>query len=128
MSSRVLKIVLALALGGQALAAQPAQPTAPTAPGGPAAPPPSDVDIAVRRRPSLGPQEMIQQSRDYRVRMQQVSQQIDGMVENARKQKDIIRLNCLLDKLAQVKANVSIADSALQSLQETAAKRDENAS
>jgi len=71
---------------------------------------------------------MINQSREYRVRMTQLAQQVEGLAEAARKQKDVIRLNCVLDKLAQVKANLSIADSAFQTLQEVAARRDEGAS
>jgi enamine deaminase RidA (YjgF/YER057c/UK114 family) len=126
--SRVLKIVFGLALTSQVVVAQPA-PQPPSAPPAGAAPPGTpDVDISVRRRPSLSPDDMLAQSRDYKMRMNQVAQQIQGLVEAARKQKDVIRLNCVLDKLAQVKANLAIADSAFQSLQEAGARRDEAAS
>jgi hypothetical protein len=126
--SRVLKIVFGLALASQAVSAQPAAQPPPAQPAPGTAPPASDVDISVRRRSNLSPEDMVAQSRDYRSRMAQVLQQIQGLAESARKSKDVIRLNCVLDKQAQVKANIAIADSALQSLQEAGARRDEGAS
>jgi hypothetical protein len=71
---------------------------------------------------------MTNQAREYRARIDGVIKQVEGLVEQARKQKDVIRINCLLDKLGQLKAHLNIADSAIQSLQEAIAKRDEGAS
>ena len=50
------------------------------------------------------------------------------MVEQARKQKDIIRLNCVMDKLAQVKVSMNIGDEAMQELQQSAGRNDDGAS
>lgn len=71
---------------------------------------------------------MLNQGRDYRSKMNDVVARLQSHVEGARKQKDLIRLNCLMDKLVQVKANLNIADQALQAVQEAIARRDEGAS
>src|SRR5436305_14894888 len=102
--SRVFKLILASTLVGQVVLAQPvAQPPA-------AAPEPAgtpgDADIGARRRPTLSPQEMLTQALDYRARMDSTSKQIQSVVEAARKEKDVIRLNCVFDKQAQLKANI----------------------
>jgi flagellar hook-associated protein FlgK len=109
---------------GQAVMAQPAAQPPATAPAAPA----PDADISVRQRSTLSPQDMMTQARDYRARMEGILKQLQGLVEQARKSKDVIRLNCLLDKLAQLKANIAIADSGLQSLQDAIGQRDEGQS
>jgi len=68
---------------------------------------------------------MLRQARDYRDRLDMAIQQMNTKAEQIRQQKDIIRLNCVLDRLAQAKANVSIADSAMRSLNDAVARRDE---
>lgn len=95
-----------------------AQPGSPVGTGG-------EVDISVGQKPTLTVDEMINQSREYQRGMGQVLQRIGTLQETARKQKDIIKLNCVADKLVQVKVNVTIADQALTSLQENVAKADE---
>jgi hypothetical protein len=121
--SRALKLLLGLTLLAQAGVAQSQAPSPQPAPT-----PAPNVDIPVRQRSVLSSQDMINQSTDYRTRMEQTLKQVQGLAEQARKQKDVIRLNCVLDKLAQLKANVTIADSAIQSLREATARRDEGAS
>ena len=68
---------------------------------------------------------MISQSRQYQQGMSQVLQRVQALQETARKQKDIIKLNCVADKLVQTKVNVSIADQAMTALQENVARSDE---
>jgi len=85
----------------------------------------ADVDISVGQKPTLTVEEMINQSRQYQQGMGQVIQRIQTLQETARKQKDIIKLNCVSDKLVQAKVNASIADQAMTSLQENVAKSDE---
>ena len=70
---------------------------------------------------------MIRQGREYRANMDKVIIELQGMVEQARKQKDIIRLNCVMDKLAQVKVSMNIGDEAMQKLQESASRNDDGA-
>jgi hypothetical protein len=123
-----------------AVMAQPGQPGAPPevpppgapagqAPGTPApetGAPPASVDLRVQQRPTLTPQDMLNNAADYQKRISEASARIQGMVETARKQKDIIRFNCLADKLVQVRANQNVADKALSSLQESVGRQDES--
>jgi hypothetical protein len=79
----------------------------------------------VAQKPNLTVDEMINQSRQYQQGMGQVLQRIQVLQETARKQKDIIKLNCVADKLVQTKVNVSIAEQAMTALQENIARADE---
>jgi hypothetical protein len=125
MSRRASVIWLSLLVGPVALA-QSGSP----APQGPApgTVPPSTVDISVPQRSSLSGLDMLKQGKEYRTNMEKTSTDLQAMVEQARKQKDVIRLNCVMDKLVQVKVNMNIADQALQKLQEAATRKDDGGS
>lgn len=99
-----------------------AQPTTPA--GGAGATASGAVDISVGQKPTLTVEEMTSQSREYQQGMGDVIKRIQALRETARKQKDIIKLNCVDDKLVQAKVNVSIADQAMTSLQENIARSD----
>jgi hypothetical protein len=130
--SKVTKLVLAGMLLAQTVAAQPdpspppaTDPTtAPSQPGAPGA----EVDISVPHRSTLRPQEMVAQARDYRARASEVLVRIESLQERARKEKDIIRLNCLTDKLQQAKVNLNIADQAIVNLEDAIRRQDDGAS
>src|SRR5262245_19848748 len=97
---RALKSILVVLLLGQTGLAQP-QPSTGPAPGPGPAPPAgaaSEADIQVRQRATLSAQDMLGQARHYRTRMEEVLVRHQSLVEQARKQRDIIRLNCILDK------------------------------
>jgi hypothetical protein len=148
--SKVLKMVLGGMLVTQSVWAQPGGAAAPAAPApatpapsptpaapvptptpppsGEAAPAATEVDMAVRQRSTLSPQDMITQAREYRAKAAEVLQRIEGQQEQAKKEKDIIRLNCLTDKLVQAKVNINIADTAIVSLEDAVRRRDEGAS
>ena len=83
------------------------------------------MDISVGQKPTLTVDEMISQSRQYQQSMSQVMQRVQVLQETAKKQKDIIKLNCVSDKFVQAKVNASIADQAMTALQENIAKADE---
>jgi hypothetical protein len=128
--TKLVKIVIGLSLVSGTVLAQPAPvlmaPPAPTAaaPGEPGAAP-ADVDLSVAQKPNLTPEEMVAQARQYQQGMGAVLQRIQALQETARRQKDIIKLNCVADKLVQTKANVSIADQAMIALQDNVARADE---
>jgi hypothetical protein len=126
--SRVLKLILGFGLMGQAVMAQPAAPPPATAPAPGAVPPASDADISVRQRSVLSPPEMLAQAAEYRKRVTENLKKVQGFIEKARSDKDIIKLNCLTDKLVQLKANLVVVDNAMKDLQEAIARRDEGAS
>jgi len=94
----------------------------PAAAPSPAAPP---ADISVAQAPTLSVQEMNNQAREYQQSMSQVLKRIHTLEETARKQKDIIKLNCVIDKQVQAKVNASIAEQANIALQENIARADE---
>lgn len=102
-------------VSGSALG-QPATTNAQPAPG---------VDISVGQTPTLSFQEMNGQSREYQQSMNQVLTRMRALEETARRQKDIIKLNCVMDKQVQAKVNVGIAEQALAALQENIARADE---
>ena len=124
MSRRARFIWLSLLIGPVALA-QPGPGAQRPAPGNL---PPAAVDISVPQRSSLSGQDMVKQGREYRANMDKVVTELQAMVEQARKQKDIIRLNRVMDKLAQVKVSMNIGDEAMQKLQESVSRNDESAS
>jgi hypothetical protein len=111
------KLVLLSVLLAGSVFAQPA----------PSAPPPAggDVDISVKQRPTLTPQEMLGQGKEYFKAMNDTLAHIQTLQQTARRQKDIIKLNCVTDKLVQAKVNVNIAEQAMTSLQETISRSDE---
>jgi hypothetical protein len=105
-------------VGGPVAAPDAPVPPPPPAPGG-------QVDISVKQSPSLTPQEMQGQGKEYFRNMNESLQHIQSLQETARKQKDIIKLNCVTDKLVQAKVNINIAEQAMTSLQENTARGDE---
>jgi hypothetical protein len=123
--SRVTQLILASTLVGQVVLAQPVAQPPPVAPLPGGAQAPGDADISARRRPTLSPQEMVTQANDYRERMEKMLKQVQGLVEQAKKDKDVIRLNCVADKLAQLKANIAVVDRALQDLRDAIGRRDD---
>jgi hypothetical protein len=92
--------------------------SAPTAPAG-------EVDISVKQRPVLTPQEMVTQGQQYFGAMNDTLKRIQLLEETAKRQKDIIKLNCVKDKLVQGKVNMNIAEQAMTALQENIARADE---
>jgi hypothetical protein len=122
-------LILSFLSAGTALA-QPAAPPAappPAAPGVPAPGPGADVDVSVKQRANLSPPEMLGQGKDYFRVMNETLGHIQQLQETARRQKDIIKLNCVTDKLVQAKVNINIAEQAMTTLQESIARADEGA-
>ena len=74
---------------------------------------------------ALSAGDMVSQSKEMMGKMQQVLQRVVQLQEVARKQKDIIKLNCVNDKLVQVKGNMNVAESATTALHESIARNDE---
>ena len=99
-----------------------AQGPAPT----PIAPPSAGAaDVSVKQRPTLTAEEMVTQSREYAKNMGEVLKRIQVLQDQAKREKDIIRLNCVTDKVVQVRVNISIAEQSMASLQEAVTRADE---
>lgn len=86
---------------------------------------PNQADIAVKQRSTLTPQEMVKQGNEYFKGMNETVKRIGELQAQSKRQKDIIRLNCVTDKLVQAKVNVTIAEQAIAGLQESISRADE---
>jgi flagellar hook-basal body complex protein FliE len=83
------------------------------------------VDISVKQRPTLTPEEMVNQAKDYGRNMNEALKRVQTLQEQAKREKDIIRLNCVTDKVVQVRVNISIAEQSMAALQEAVTRADE---
>ncbi len=125
--SRAFRVIcLSLLVAPTALAADDIAQSAPTAPG-PAASPPAAVELPLQANTTISGDEMLRQGNEYRGQIQGIVVQIQGQAEQAKRDKDVIRLNCLVDKLTQVRINGNMMDQSLQALQEAVSHRDEGA-
>jgi len=111
-----------------------AQGSAPPATPAPIAPPSAGespagapVDISVKQRPTLTAEEMGNQAKEYFKSMGDVLKRIQTLQDQSKREKDIIRLNCVTDKLVQVRVNMNIAEQSMASLQEAMTHADEGA-
>jgi hypothetical protein len=116
-------LALGLLLVSSAVMAQPAPPT----PAAPAAPP-AAIDLRVQQRSNITPQEMTDSAGAYRTRMKAVVTRIETQLRDAREQKDIIKINCLTDKLVQARASSGTADKSYTTLQESIGRGDQGSS
>jgi hypothetical protein len=103
----------------------PAPSSAPVAAPAAVAAPGAPVDISVKQRPTLTPDEMVSQSREYLKTISDVLRRIQTLQDQSKRDKDIIRLNCVTDKLVQTRVNASIAEQSMAGLQEAMTRADE---
>ncbi|HEX3694645.1 MAG TPA: hypothetical protein VH374_04580 [Polyangia bacterium] len=105
-------------------------PPAPVPAATPVATPPAaggQVDVSVKQLPTLTPQEMLNQGQAYFQTMNDTLKRIQVLEDTAKNQKDIIKLNCVKDKLVQGKVNLNLAEQSMTALQESIARADEGA-
>lgn len=81
----------------------------------PGDPPPAEVSAQVQVKLSFP--EMISQSKALRERILEDWRHVKHLQELARKEKDVIKLNCVNDKLVQMKPQMNMLDSARQNLE-----------
>jgi len=127
----VVKAKLLLAtifVGGTVFAQAPAPaPDAPAAVPPPVAPggaPAGSVDLSVKQQPMLAPGDMVNQSKDYFKAMGDVVKRIQILQDQAKREKDIIRLNCVTDKLVQARVNINIGEQSMAALQDSVTRTD----
>jgi hypothetical protein len=118
--ARKTKLILTTAFVASALAANGG---AGAAPAGTEAP--NQADISVKQRSNLTPQEMVKQGNEYFKSMNETVKRITDLQNQSKRQKDIIRLNCVTDKLVQAKVNITIGEQAMAALQESISRADE---
>jgi hypothetical protein len=119
--ARKTKLILTTAFVASALAANGGAGAAPAG----NAETPNQADIAVKQRSNLTPQEMVKQGNEYFKSMNETVKRITDLQNQSKRQKDIIRLNCVTDKLVQAKVNITIGEQAMAALQESISRADE---
>ena len=90
----------------------------------PAAAPAPAMEPAAPLRPSMTGDQMVAQGQEYRREIEKIKLALQTQVEQAKADKDVIRLNCLLDKLTQLNVNANIMDQSLHNLQQSVARND----
>jgi hypothetical protein len=109
-------ILLGLTSGAVLLSAQPAPEEAEPTP---------DMNVPMSKEAQLTPGEMETRSTELSAQAEKDRQRIDQLKAESRKQKDIIKLNCINDKLLQVKQLLNLLDDALSRLAHAIASGDE---
>ena len=101
--------------------AQPGQP-GPGAAGQPGAP--AEGTVGFQRKTSLTPQEQLGESAKHLGRMEQSAGGIRKMLEEARKQRDVVKTLCLNDKLSQIDVAIRSGRDRRTQLQAAVARND----
>ncbi len=75
---------------------------------------------------NLSSSDMLSRAKDSVSKMQETVRDIAQLQEQAKKQKDVIKLNCVNDKMVQVKGHMAVADTAMGNLNEAMGKGDDD--
>jgi hypothetical protein len=116
-------VVASLLLTGSVVLAQTGDEPAPAP--APETPPP-DVTVTGAKRAEISPSAMNEQAGQLRGKMTTSLGKIVQLQETARRAKDVIKLNCVNDKLLQMKQLMNIAETASTNLQEAIARSDDD--
>ena len=114
-----------LAFGALALIAGPAvaqQPTTPAA--SPSADGQATGQVQFQRKTSLTPQEQLTEAGKHLTRMEGAAAGVRKMLEEARRQRDVVKTLCLNDKLSQVDVAIRSAKDRRGQLQSAVARND----
>lgn len=83
-------------------------------------------EVPVRRRAQLTPAEQVAEAGRIEERGTQISRRVLNMLDEARRERDIIRVTCLNDKLTQINAHRRTLDQRRGNLQEAVNVGDES--
>ncbi|MSP59312.1 MAG: hypothetical protein EXR72_03045 [Myxococcales bacterium] len=84
----------------------------------------ADADLPFAKQANLTPQETLVQSKEYMGKMQDTLRQVNDLQTLATKQKDIIKLNCVNDKLLQLKGHLAVSDASMTNMNDAISKND----
>jgi hypothetical protein len=87
----------------------------------------TDVGLDFRKSITLSPQETQAQAKDYYKKMQDTQRRVQMLQSKAKKDKDMVKLNCVNDKLMQLKGHMTVTDQSMSSLSLDVAKGDDTA-
>jgi hypothetical protein len=85
---------------------------------------PAGNDNPVNPGSSLNPSEISQQSADYMTKMKATELRASKLQDDARKKKDVVKLNCVADKVVQIKGHLAVADQTMAGLATAIARSD----
>jgi enamine deaminase RidA (YjgF/YER057c/UK114 family) len=92
----------------------------------PKEPPRSDVEIPMKARANISLADMQAQITVYFRKMDEILKEMTQLADVARRQKDVIKLNCVLDKQLQLKELRNIAEQAASNMNEAASRGDDD--
>lgn len=85
------------------------------------------AELGVRAEPNLGGDAQLGEAESIRTRGTRLAQRLQAMLDEARREGDIIRVTCLNDKLTQANANVRTVSQRATSLRQALQIRDREA-
>lgn len=103
--------LLVIAAGGSSLHAQ-----GPDEASLPPAEPTPDVSIPMEKEAQIAPAEMERRANEVGAKAREDEKRVEHLKAEARKQKDVIKLNCINDKLLQIKQLLNILEDGLSKL------------
>lgn len=86
----------------------------------------AEGELPVRRRAQLSAAEQLAEAQATEERGTQISRRVLAMLDEARRERDIIRVTCLNDKLQQINAHLRTLQSRRDSLQDAVNTGDES--
>lgn len=84
----------------------------------------AEAVLPTEARANLTPAEMVEEAERTQTGATQLSSRVSSMLDEARRDQDIIRVTCLNDKLTQVNANGRTLDQRVTNLQDAVASSD----
>lgn len=85
----------------------------------------ADITLEMDKEAKLDPKEMVRETDKLIDEMQGMLERVIALQQMARKQKDVIRLNCVNDRLIQVKKLLNIAEASRTDMVEAIASENE---
>ena len=117
--SALITIAFVLCLGGIALAQGTGGSTGSTGSTGS-----EDASTGVQRRADLTPEEQVAEAERVQAAASGLSQRVTGMLDEARREGDVVRVTCLDDKLTQINAHTRTLGDRIESLQQATTTSD----
>lgn len=84
-------------------------------------------DVDLRKASTLSPSETVSQSHDFMQKINNTKNRIGTLAEKARRQRDVIRVNCVNDKALQVKGHVAVAEQSMSAIDTAVSRSDDGA-
>jgi len=86
----------------------------------------SDTALDFEKASKLGDSEKLELATEYLSEMKGVLSSVLGLLKNAREEKDVIKVNCVNEKLTNIKGLIRISEQADITLQESVAKGEQD--